>query len=63
MKDVTMSPAPGRAQYTPVPTRPAPPDRFRPSRRVRAEDVRSASGNNGRSPNHERGFVSDEGLD
>ena len=56
MKDVTMSPAPGRAKYTPVPTRPAPPDRFRPTRRVRAEDVRSSSGNNGRRPKPREGI-------
>ena len=56
MKEVTMSPAPGRGQYTPVQTRPAPPDRFRSTRRVRAEDVRSASGNNGRRPEPQEGI-------
>ena len=56
MKDVTMSPAPGRGPYTPVQTRPAPPDKFRSTRRVRAGDVRSAGGNNGRRPEPREGI-------
>ena len=56
VKDVKMSPAPGRGHYTSVRKWAAPTDRFRSTRVVLAEGVGSASGNNGRRPKPREGI-------